>query len=264
MSWGELSKERLTLLLGANMDGSDKIEPLIIGKSANPRCFRGSGKIPLPYESNKSAWMTGMIWIKWLKGFNSKMKRLKKKVILFIDNCPDHPVVDNLSHVTVHYLPPQTTSLLQPCDQGIIQCFKRNYRQALLQQYILAIENKEDFKLNVLDAMIYTQIAWEKVVPCTVENCFRHAGFGASRITDNESSEESNVEDSELEDLTRHACLLAGHDFEAIDCESYANIDEAVATSGIIPDEEIVTQVLEGGRIGCGRHTVSTFKCCCM
>ena len=114
------------------MNGSDKIKPLIIGKSAKPRCFRGSGKIPLLYESNKSAWMTGMIWIKWLKGFNSKIKRRKKKVILFIDNCPGHPTVDNLSHVTVHYLLPQTTSLLQPCDQGIIQCFKRNYRQALL------------------------------------------------------------------------------------------------------------------------------------
>ena len=31
-----MSKERLTLLLGANMDGSDKIDRLIIGKSARP------------------------------------------------------------------------------------------------------------------------------------------------------------------------------------------------------------------------------------
>ncbi|GFW87390.1 tigger transposable element-derived protein 4 [Trichonephila clavipes] len=34
-------KERLTLLLAVNMDGSEKITPLVIGKSANPRCFKG-------------------------------------------------------------------------------------------------------------------------------------------------------------------------------------------------------------------------------
>jgi len=38
------SKLRLTLILGANMDGSDKIQPLVIGKEAQPRCFRGSFK----------------------------------------------------------------------------------------------------------------------------------------------------------------------------------------------------------------------------
>ena len=60
---GKLSKERLTLLLGANMDGSDKLEPLVIGKSANPRCFRGIRSVPLPYEANKSAWMTSIMHV---------------------------------------------------------------------------------------------------------------------------------------------------------------------------------------------------------
>ena len=155
-----MSKERLTLLLGASMDGSDKIDPLIIGKSARPQCFRMTGIIPLPYQSNSTAWMTGAIWQQWIKGFNSRMKQLDKKVILFIDNCPGHPEVNDLSNVTVQYLPPQTTSHLQPCDQGIIQCFKRHYRQLLLQQHIIAVERKEDFKPTVLDATIYTQTAW--------------------------------------------------------------------------------------------------------
>ena len=170
---GKLSKERLTLLLGANMDGSDKVEPLIIGRSANPRCFRGIKSVPLPYEANKSAWMTSTVWIKWIKGFNARMKRLNKSVLLFIDNCPAHPRVDKLSNVKVVYLPPQTTSHLQPCDQGIIQCFKRHYRYTLLQQYILAIENSEAFKPTVLDAMVYTEIAWKKVSADAIANCFR-------------------------------------------------------------------------------------------
>ena len=105
------------------------------------------------------------------------MRASGKKVLLFIDNCPSHPVVDESSHTTVHYLPPQTTSHLQPCDQRIIQSFKRKYRHSLLQQYTLAIKNNEDLKPNILDAMIYTQAAWEKVTAETIKNCFCHAGF---------------------------------------------------------------------------------------
>ena len=33
------SKQRLTMLIGANMTGEDKLDSLIIGKSVNPRCF---------------------------------------------------------------------------------------------------------------------------------------------------------------------------------------------------------------------------------
>ena len=41
---GERSKERLTILFAANMTGTDKLTPLVIGKSQNPRCFKGINK----------------------------------------------------------------------------------------------------------------------------------------------------------------------------------------------------------------------------
>ncbi|GFW02864.1 uncharacterized protein TNCV_3732641 [Trichonephila clavipes] len=37
------------------MDGSEKITPLIIGKSAKPRCFKGINSFPTNYRSNKKA-----------------------------------------------------------------------------------------------------------------------------------------------------------------------------------------------------------------
>ncbi|GFU95444.1 uncharacterized protein TNCV_4787791 [Trichonephila clavipes] len=40
------------------MDGSEKITPLAIGKSATPRCFKGINSFPAKYRSNKKAWMT--------------------------------------------------------------------------------------------------------------------------------------------------------------------------------------------------------------
>ncbi|GFY09941.1 hypothetical protein TNCV_3699031 [Trichonephila clavipes] len=40
------------------MDGSEKITPLVIGKSAKPRCFKGINSFPTKCRSNKKAWMT--------------------------------------------------------------------------------------------------------------------------------------------------------------------------------------------------------------
>ena len=49
---GKLSKERSTVLVTASMAG-EKLLLLVIGKSANPRCFKNIKKLPLPYESTR-------------------------------------------------------------------------------------------------------------------------------------------------------------------------------------------------------------------
>jgi hypothetical protein len=54
---GKKSKERLTAVVGANMDGSEKLPLLVIGKSAKPRCFKNA-EIPVDYTANSKAWMT--------------------------------------------------------------------------------------------------------------------------------------------------------------------------------------------------------------
>ena len=40
------------------MTGSHKIDPIIIGKFAKPRCFNCIKEIPCSYYNNKSTWMT--------------------------------------------------------------------------------------------------------------------------------------------------------------------------------------------------------------
>ena len=52
---GKCSKERLTLLFGVNMDGSEKLLALIIGKSKKPRCFAGMKSLPIQYDANCKA-----------------------------------------------------------------------------------------------------------------------------------------------------------------------------------------------------------------
>lgn len=52
---GKQSKERITVALTANMDGSEKLTPLIIGKFRNPRCFKNVRSLPAQYENNTKA-----------------------------------------------------------------------------------------------------------------------------------------------------------------------------------------------------------------
>lgn len=44
-SGGKHSKERITVMVGANTVGDEKLPLLIIGRSENPRCFKGTKKI---------------------------------------------------------------------------------------------------------------------------------------------------------------------------------------------------------------------------
>ena len=50
-------KARMILLVGSNMDGSDMIPLLAIGKNAKPRAFKGVRNLPIKYFSNRKAWM---------------------------------------------------------------------------------------------------------------------------------------------------------------------------------------------------------------
>ncbi|KII62327.1 Tigger transposable element-derived protein 4 [Thelohanellus kitauei] len=51
----KMAKERVTLFIPCNMDGSEKLKPPTIGKSKNPRCFKNVKTLPVDYEANKNS-----------------------------------------------------------------------------------------------------------------------------------------------------------------------------------------------------------------
>ena len=75
--------------------------------------------------------MTGEIWLKFLKWFDSTLER---DSLLLADNCPAHIDSSNLKFrfLKVKYLEPNCTSFIQPMDAGIICSFKTYYRKSLV------------------------------------------------------------------------------------------------------------------------------------
>jgi hypothetical protein len=182
-SGGRKSKDRITLALTVNADGSEKLEPWVIGRSKNPRCLKhikNRQNLRIVYEYNKTKWMTGAICKRFLRWFDNKMHG--RKVILLLDNFSGHELgvqkvggLDGLENVKIRWLPPNTTSHWQPLDQGIIASFKLHYRRQWVD-YILRIlqTNKDPNKtVNLLKAIQWTRIAWNDCVTnTTIQRCF--------------------------------------------------------------------------------------------
>lgn len=101
-----------------------------------PQVFFISEIITVDNDANKHAWMMSILYLRWLQKVNKWMQRKKKKILVFVDNCHSHPKIERLSNVTVVFLSPNTTSKLQPMDQGIIWNFKMNYRRLLIERLI--------------------------------------------------------------------------------------------------------------------------------
>jgi len=124
-------KDRITVLLACNWAGSCKAKPLVIGRSAHPRCFHHTAMASLPtvYQSSKNAWMTSEIFSNWFKDtfipavrHHLQQQGLPVKAVLLLENCPAHPPAETLvsrcGGIRVVFLPKNTTSKIQPLDQG--------------------------------------------------------------------------------------------------------------------------------------------------
>jgi hypothetical protein len=143
--------------------------------------------------------MTSKIFTEVLKIWNNKFQKENRKVLLFIDKCSAHPEIQ-LSNIKLIYLPPNTTFVLQPMDQGIIKCFKSYYRKILIRKLITDFKAKKEVhlnKLNILEAILMSNSAWNELRSEVISNCFTKAGF----LEENTDNSESNTNVINIESI---------------------------------------------------------------
>ena len=148
----------------------------------------------------------------------------KRKILLLIDNCPAHPLTEQ-SNVKVVYLPVNTTSVIQPCDAGIIRSVKAQYRKRLLRQILLHMSEVDSAsemikKVNVLDAIIWIMNAWTNVSSDCITKCFAKCGISK------DNSAAIDISKDNLETLPEELTpLLSGTTWE-----EFVNCDNNVIT----------------------------------
>ena len=76
-------------------------------------------------------------------------------------------------NVELLFLPPNTTSVLQPFDQGIIRSFKSKYKSRVLNDYYFNFEQNIPFKpIDIRTAICHASDAWNEVTTSTIQNCW--------------------------------------------------------------------------------------------
>lgn len=162
-----------------------------MGASRQPRYFGGqtSADLGIDYCSSAKAWMNTELFQRWLSRFDDSMRTEGRHVLLLLDNASAHRVTSPLTNVTIQMLPPNTTAFLQPQDAGVIRQFKVQIRRQQTHHVLGAIELELErqvattnpthrlgqiYKIDVLTAMQWAQVAWAAVTAATIAACWRH------------------------------------------------------------------------------------------
>ena len=171
--------------------------------------------------------MISSIFEAWVRRFDIRMQSENRKVLLLVDNCPAHSVIEGLKAVTVEYFPPNVTSVLQPLDQGIIRNFKMHYRQRVLQQMIQTLDNgAENEVIHILQALRFCKSAWAAVSSECIANCFKHAFKSQSTDSSQAPPQDSATLDSMLKEAGAEICA-----------DDFIHADDSLEIAAIMADE---------------------------
>ncbi|KAF0737454.1 hypothetical protein Ae201684_006615 [Aphanomyces euteiches] len=197
-------ESKLTVALTCNADGSEMLEPFIIGDLSPPKDWRSQSaeKLGFNYVHNAKSKMTVYIFQNWLRDLNARMQFAQRSILLLIDNAPSHIVVGlELSNVRLIVFPHTMGSKAQPMHCGITTAFKCRYRMKHLAH---AIDRNEEgapdiYSVKQIQAMQWISEAWREVPKEVVVNCWRKANFVAAYhgepVTNVEVLEKSTEDD---------------------------------------------------------------------
>ncbi|XP_033334442.1 jerky protein homolog-like [Megalopta genalis] len=180
LSGHKAKKDRITIGLCANALGTHKIMPIVIYKYKNPRALKHEVSLPVFFKSQTNAWMDKTLFLDWFENhFKPSVKRYQEekqisgKVILLLDNCEAHKVsLQQDEDFKIIYLPPNTASILQPMNQGIIEKTKRVFRQKLLQRVLTYDGGINEFYADytIKNCIDILSESWSEITQSDIKN----------------------------------------------------------------------------------------------
>ncbi|XP_060074781.1 tigger transposable element-derived protein 4-like [Ylistrum balloti] len=214
--------ERLTLMVGTNMTGTDKLPLLVIGKEENP--FNSGNHVQLAsnfkYVSNKNVFMTSDIFTDWILDLDMRFREKNRRVTLILDRNAVHPAIEGLKAISLVFVPASDRKL-QPLNQGILHSLKVQYRKSLItrQEQI----SDTDLKISIKDAILLLDEAWNSVGPAKIFNSFKLSGIKSVDVDEGDTMPTTDEED---EDRSVHS---QKYNFQRI-LDEYARVDENIST----------------------------------
>ncbi|KAM4028986.1 tigger transposable element-derived protein 5 [Anomaloglossus baeobatrachus] len=233
-------KDRVTILLAANLTGNHKLRPLVVGKLQNPPSLRNQNndKLPATYTYCKNGQMTPDLLQQWFFGeFVPRVKcylrrcSLQQKAVLLVNQCPRSPSRKELQthdgSIRVLFLSKNTRSKVPSMDHGVISSFKLLYKRELLR-LVLSSESSADFlKSFVMKDMIFLcGQAWGMIQAGSIEKCWLYglkAAFESSTMEDTVGDDYNKV----FSDLTNLVTLVYKH-LAPEDVAEWVHLDDPI------------------------------------
>jgi len=104
------AKARVTLVICVNATGTFK-SIAVLGKAAQPVCFRGHTDLPVRYYSRKKRWMDSTVYAKWLADLSEDWGAFaSRRGFHIMDNASGHDASATDNRFDIDWLPPNTTA----------------------------------------------------------------------------------------------------------------------------------------------------------
>ena len=167
-----LEKKRVTVVLACTSKG-DKLPPMVL---TNRKTLRGI-VVPagLTVETGvKSSFMNQGIMMKWIDGHKSRLQGANRRLLLDSFSAHKSQLVKSYldqSGILYTFVPPGTTSTLQPLDVGIMKPFKDGLRK----QWKLHMSQPNAAKTGLQLILDWISKSWCEVSADTCRAAFRKA-----------------------------------------------------------------------------------------
>lgn len=198
----KINKEQLSALLCANADGTHKLKSIIIGKSKLPKSVKeDTCTLPVIYKPSKDVWFTRELFSEWffqnfvpeVRHFQLNVLRFQEedvRALLLLDSSPVHPSTELLTsedgRIKCMFFPHNTSTLIQPMNQGVILSCKRLYRWKQLEESLVIFEESDDeqekrekvvskIKVYSLKRAVFNWAkSWDEVKQITIANAWEN------------------------------------------------------------------------------------------
>ncbi|XP_045499486.1 jerky protein homolog-like [Colias croceus] len=179
------SKDIIKFMPCSNASGTHKLDLLVIGKDKNPSTFKNIC-MPVCYKKQFKNLITSKVFSAWFHNdfvpevykFMTK-SNLPVRALLVLENTIGYPYEQEIKssdgNIETIFLPPNSTPLIQPINQNVIQRIHCSYKNKLL---IHIISQDGDIaqiieEFNLKDAVFSLAQAWESISPDLIQSSLR-------------------------------------------------------------------------------------------
>ena len=132
-------------------------------------------------EVRKKCWITGFLLEKRVKKLDFTLCVQSRNTVRLDDNCPAHLWIKNSSNLNMIFPPPNTKSVLEAIEQGVIRSIKNYCWMRAVCLCIKTLDRKQSLqKISVLQQIKILLSSWNFGPEARIVICFKKANISSS------------------------------------------------------------------------------------